>query len=122
MELHSCCNITWEFLYIIDPPTIFDRVAFTLTFILDFVIIYATIKFWKREWGNNPLIAENGITIITLSLAMSLVGMWAFKVQFQDISDVGFWSGFIVQVFNSLMSIVQLLSRGSTRGHSWAIW
>jgi len=120
--LPLCLNVSWEFLYIINPPTILDRVAFTIPFILDLFIVYATIKFWPREWGNSPLIAKNLITIITLSIAMSLVGMWAFKIQFQDITDVAFWSGFLVQVSNSLMSIMQLLSRGSTRGHSWGIW
>lgn len=96
--------------------------AFTIPFIVDLFLVYATTKFWPREWKNSPLIAENLVTIITLSIAMSLVGLWAFKIQFQGITDVAFWSGFILQVSISLMSIIQLLSRGSSRGHSWGIW
>lgn len=117
-----CSNVSWEFLYIIKSPTILDRIASTIPFIVDLFLVYATIKFWPREWKNSPLIAENLVTIITLSIVMSLVGLWAFKIQFQGITDVTFWSGFILQVSVSLMSIIQLLSRGSTRGHSWGIW
>jgi paspaline synthase len=96
--------------------------AFTIPFIVDVFLVYATIKFWPREWENSPLIAENLVAIITLSFAVCLIGLWAFKIQFEGITDVAFWSGFILQLFISSMSIMQLLSRGSTRGHSLGIW
>jgi paspaline synthase len=96
--------------------------AFSTAFIADLFLLYATVKFGPREWKNSPLVAENLVSIIAVSILTALVGHWAFMVQFKDITDATFWSGFIAQVFISWISVAHLLSRGNTRGHSWGIW
>ena len=91
-------------------------------FIADIFLVYATIKFGPREWKHSPLVANNFVPVIIVSAILGLWCHYAFLVQFRDTTDATFWAGFDAQVLISYFSIVQLLTRGSTRGHSWGIW
>nr|UUG60174.1 terpene cyclase [Mycoleptodicus sp. DH-2022a] len=121
--LAICCNITWEFIYgVVYPPAMAEQIAFMPWIFIDLVLMYGTVKFGPREWKHSPLVARNLTTILIIGVIMTLAAHWLFAIQFKDVTDASFWSGYFCQVVVSWSAIAQLISRCSTRGHSMTIW
>lgn len=116
-------NIAWEIIYgIFYPPGLAETIAFLPWVFIDLVLIYVTLKFGPREWAHAPLVARNLAIIIGISSATMFAAQWTFVQLFDDPGVACFWAGYACQVIVSWSALSQLLSRGSTRGHSMRIW
>lgn len=119
----SCANLTWELLYgLIYSPGWAEFVVFFPGFLVDICLVYVTLKFGPREWQQSPLVAANLGIVMTVGTLMTLAAHLAALDLFTDYTEASFWSAYVCQTTLSWYSIAQLLSRGSTKGHSMAIW
>ena len=119
----SCANIAWELIYgVFYPPGLAETIAFLPWVFIDLVLVYTTVKFGPREWKGAPLVAQNLQIIIAVGSAMMLAAHGTFVQLFDDQGVACFWAGYACQVVVSWSSLWQLVSRGSTRGHSMSIW
>lgn len=120
-----CLNITWELIYaLIYPPDAFNATFFLLEAVVDVFLFAATIRFGQEEWKHSPLVARNLSWVI---LVMTGLGFWLqLALASELIPAVGrqvvFYSSWPLQIVIGVGSIEQIVSRGSTRGHSWSIW
>jgi len=123
ISVRSCANIAWEIIYgVFYPPGLAETIAFLPWVFIDLVLGYATVKFGPREWAQAPLVARNLPVIIAIGSTVMLAAHWTFVMLFDDASIACFWAGYACQVIVSWSSLAQLVSRGSTRGHSMKIW
>ncbi|EMR85854.1 putative integral membrane protein [Botrytis cinerea BcDW1] len=121
--LSLCANIAWELIYgIIHPPGMAEFITFLPYFLVDLLLVNATIKFGPREWRHAPIVQKNLGMIVLVGSLMMLGAQWTFAELFTDFTQASFWSGYTCQVIVSWSAIAQLVSRESTRGHSIAIW
>lgn len=121
--LSLCANIAWELIYgIIHPPGMAEFITFLPYFLIDLLLVNATIKFGPREWRHAPIVQKNLGMIVLVGSLMMLGAQWTFAELFTDFTQASFWSGYTCQVIVSWSAIAQLVSRESTRGHSIAIW
>lgn len=115
--------MAWELIYgVFYPPGLVETIAFLPWVFIDLVLVYATLKFGPREWKQAPLVAQNLPAVIAIGCAMSLAAHGTFVQLFEDPGVACFWAGYACQVIVSWSALSQLLSRGSTRGHSMRIW
>lgn len=121
--LSLCANIAWELIYgMIHPPGTAEFVTFLPYFLIDLGLVYGTLKYGHREWAHAPLVRDNLTWVVVIGSAMMLGAHWTFAELFTDFTQASFWSGYMCQVVVSWSAIAQLLSRGSTRGHTLTIW
>lgn len=119
--LNITCEITWGFVYGIDP---FNTILFALWASVDLFLFYATIKYGKHEWRHAPLVADH---LALVCVVMSALGMWmqlAFASEAIPVigRKVVFYSSWPLQIVIGVGSIEQIVSRSSVRGHSLPIW
>jgi len=121
-----CANVAWEIIYsVVYPIGPAEQYGFLPSLVIDIFIIYTTVKFGASEWKHNPVVANNIGLLLTVGLSLFLLIHWGFVLLFvnsQDITQASFWSGFACQTTISWSAITQLIRRGTTRGHSMAIW
>lgn len=103
------------------PTSAAQVVAFVPWLAIDVGIIYTTWKFGPEEWKNSPLVARNLRWILLLGIAITTGAFWAF-IKTVGIDPASFYLGYSDQFLISCTSLVQILRRGSTAGHSWGIW
>lgn len=118
-----CNNFAWEIVYGIfySPPLFFVRLQSLCWLFLNFGIIYAAIKFSHNEWKHAPFVERNLTLIFVVGIIGCIAGQFAMAIQLgHHITFI--WSAKISQTILSIGSLCQLLSRGSTRGHSYTIW
>ncbi|KAM0139522.1 hypothetical protein ACHAO1_002893 [Botrytis cinerea] len=99
-----------------------EFITFLPYFLIDLLLVNATIKFGPREWRHAPIVQKNLGMIVLVGSLMMLGAQWTFAELFTDFTQASFWSGYTCQVIVSWSAIAQLVSRESTRGHSIAIW
>lgn len=121
----TCCNVTWELIYgFVYPPDPFNAVIFGLWAIIDVFLFVATARYGKHEWEHSPLVARN-LPLIMLVSAISAAWM-QLALASEFIPAIGreivFFSSWPLQIVLGASSLMQILSRNSTRGHSIHIW
>jgi paspaline synthase len=99
-----------------------ELAAFLPFFLIDLAIVRVTLKFGPREWGHAPLVAKNLGAIVLVGSLGILAAFWLHAEGFTDFTEASYWSGYTCQVIVSWSAIAQLISRGSTRGHTLTIW
>ena len=118
-----CANIARELTFSLFPPHSTGETITGIAWLaVDLGLIRSTLRFSQREWKYAPWIANNMGLIIASGSAVFLLLFWAWIEMSGSSYDVGFWSGFLLQNLLGFLSIGQILSRGSTRGHSLGIW
>jgi len=118
-----CANIAWEAIYaVFYPLSASETFTFVFWLAIDLGIVHSTITNAPREWKQAPLIANHMGLIIAFGSTLFLLLHWALITTIGSPDDAGLWSGFATQVLLGFGSVVHLLSRNSTRGHSLTIW
>lgn len=120
-----CLNIGWEAVYgFVYGPGRFNQLVFAQWMIIDAVLVYMTIKFGRYEWRRQPLVAKNLGWIV---LSGCIVSLWLhLAIAATFIPRIGrrvvAFTAWQLQVMISIGSVAQVLTRGNSAGHSWAIW
>jgi paspaline synthase len=118
-----CCNIACEFVYgLIYPPdiTIWPYI-FASWLALNFMVIYAAIKFAPNEWSHAPLVKQNLPWIFAVSIVIWMSAHLALVAHVGQ-SSAAAWSSWFCQLQLSAGGLCQLIVRGDTRGTSFFIW
>jgi len=118
-----------------------DRIIFGLWMLIDLALVYTTVKYGATEWQHAPVIRRHIGKIFIVMLAWCCVGLYAISVWWLDprhpvnpkvgkmyrgtegvdVHELGFWTSLMAQVVLSVMSLAQILVRGSSRGSSYSI-
>ncbi|KAI1389673.1 uncharacterized protein F4822DRAFT_399218 [Hypoxylon trugodes] len=118
-----CANISWELLYgVVYPTSVGQFVAFTSWLITDIGIVYVTIKFGPSQWKQAPMVANNLGLLLTAGIGTMIAMHLAFIKQIPSLDECALWSAFVCQVLLSGASVLHLMCRDNTSGHSWTIW
>ncbi|KAF2278579.1 uncharacterized protein EI97DRAFT_430856 [Westerdykella ornata] len=136
-------NLSWEIVFACYvAESLPEKSAFTVWMILDVGLVYAVVKHGAREWEASPLVARNIGKILGICVLWCCTMLWAFSkwwiqsyapahlvqgkiylgVNGIDTTELGWWTALAAQVVLSVMSLAQIVVRGSSRGASWAIW
>ncbi|KAJ5267343.1 hypothetical protein N7478_010736 [Penicillium angulare] len=118
-----CCNIACEFVYgVIYPPDIpIWPYIFASWLALNFLVVYAAMKFAPNEWSHAPLVEQNLPCIFAVSIAMWMSAHLTLVAHVGQ-SAAAAWSSWFCQLLLSAGGLCQLIVRGSTRGTSLFIW
>ncbi|KAJ5425432.1 fumitremorgin C monooxygenase [Penicillium sp. CMV-2018d] len=121
--LPLCCNFAWEFVYaIIYPPSNpIQRTVVTTWLVLNIFVVYFAIRFAQNEWIHAPLVQRH----MALLIAVSIVGFASGHLALAATVGPGRaanWGAFLCFTMLCAGSVGQLLSRGSSRGASYALW
>ncbi|KAI1173435.1 hypothetical protein F4777DRAFT_447358 [Nemania sp. FL0916] len=118
-----CANISWEITYgLFYPLSYVETAAFILWLLLDLGIVLSTVKFGTKQWRHPSLVARRIPTILVIGCGLSLLIHWQFIEALGSRDEAAFWSGFACQNLLGTLSVMQIISRGNTSGHSWSIW
>ena len=117
-----CVTVGWELVYgFVYPISLGESVAFLPFVFVNWLIIYTTVKFSPDEWRLVPLIQRHLSLVLAAGITVMGLVHWAF-VKYCTTPDIAvLWSGFLCQALLGFGSIAQLMSRDSTRGHSFGI-
>lgn len=136
-------NFAWEIVFsFYVSESLPEKATFTIWMILDIGLLYAVFKHGAREWAASPMVAGNISKILAICVLWCCVLLWAFckwwiesyspahpvpgKIYYGvngiDTTELGWWTALAAQVVLSVMSLAQILVRGSDRGTSWTIW
>ncbi|KAI3325548.1 hypothetical protein HD806DRAFT_450492 [Xylariaceae sp. AK1471] len=121
----TCYNVTWETIYaFIYPPDPFNAVFFGLWSISDIFLFVATARYGKHEWAHSPLVAGNLPLIMVLGVISAAWMQLALASELIPVigREIVFFSSWPLQIVLGAGSLMQILSRDSTRGHSIHIW
>jgi len=126
MPIYSLClNIAWETVFgFFYGPGLFNQIVFAQWMIIDAFLVYTTIVFGKEQWKRQPLVANNLRWIMLVGYVLSVALHLSIAGTFIPIIGrrVVAFTAWPLQVFISVGSFAQLISRGHTQGHSWGIW
>ncbi|KAJ7110089.1 hypothetical protein C8R44DRAFT_634856 [Mycena epipterygia] len=96
--LALAANISWEFVYTFVRPVhgVGRFFHFPWVFIDGFLLV-KTMKHGPNRWkDSSPLIADNFISLVLITLFMALSAQWSFARQFYE-SNSCFWSAYFCQ-------------------------
>ncbi|KIJ25848.1 hypothetical protein M422DRAFT_192918, partial [Sphaerobolus stellatus SS14] len=115
-------NVSWEFTYtfIYRLNGVGRFFHFPWVFI-DGILVYETVKYGPALWERSPLVANNFMAIVVLSLFIATSAQWTFAGQFSR-NNASFWSAYVCQNVLSWGSVWMLLTSGNSMGHSMSIW
>ncbi|KAI5778562.1 integral membrane protein [Geopyxis carbonaria] len=118
-----CNNMAWELVYsVIYPPAgKLEQGMILLWVLLDVVMMYSALRFSALEWRHAPAVQQLLPVIFAAGVPFCVWGHWALAVQLGPEYGI-FWGAVSCQIVLSVGALAQLLTRGSTRGASWAIW
>ncbi|KAI0189251.1 hypothetical protein F4808DRAFT_445696 [Astrocystis sublimbata] len=118
-----CANIGWELAYgVFYPLSYIETATFLVWVLIDCGIAHATVKSGPEQWRHAPLVGRNLATVIGVGCVTSLVAHCEFIKMFASSTEAAFWSGFACQNLLGVLSIIHIVSRGNTSGHSRSIW
>ena len=120
-----CMNIAWETVFgFVYPPGLLNQMAYLQWLVIDVFLVYTTVVFGKQQWRHQPLVANNLGSIIFFGCIFCMLLHLAIAATYVPLvgRQVVTFTGWTLQVFLSIGYDAQLLSRGHTKGHSWAIW
>lgn len=121
-DVYRFANVAWEFLFgVVAPTSVAQTVGFVPWLIIDIGIVYTTWRFGPAQWKASPMVADNMGLILAGGQAVVLGLLWAF-IKTVGVNAASFYIGYGDQLLISTTSVLHLMSRDSTRGHSWGIW
>ncbi|KAI1366911.1 hypothetical protein F5Y08DRAFT_300017 [Xylaria arbuscula] len=110
-----CANMGWELAYSVFYPLSYIETASLLLWVLiDLGLVFATVKFGVKQWSLAVIIGVG--CVASLVIHCGFIKMCASRV------EASFWSGFACQSLLGVLSVIQIVSRGHTNGHSRVIW
>ena len=114
-------NFAWEVIYSIrDFQTAGVQAVVNIAWMLcDAVIVFTYFKYGKREFPDNA--SRYFIPFSLLSFATCAVFQLAFLLEFPEGIDAATYSAFAQNAAMSIMFVVMLYRRGSSRGQSMLI-
>jgi paspaline synthase len=126
MPIYSLClNIAWETVFgFVYGPGRFNQLVFVQWMIVDAFLVYITVKFGRDQWKHQPLVANNLGWIMLVGYALSTALHLSIAATFVPVIGrrVVAFTAWPLQVFISVGSFAQIISRGHSQGHSWGIW
>ncbi|KAF1937487.1 phospholipase D/nuclease [Clathrospora elynae] len=136
-------NFGWEIVFALYVAVeVREQVIFTIWMLIDVGLVYTTVRYGANEWRHAPAVGRNIGKIFTGMLAWWCVALYAVSVWWLDVenpvnpkagkaykgvvgidtNELGFWTALVAQVVLSVMSLAQIMVRGSSRGSSYSIW
>ncbi|KAI4674862.1 uncharacterized protein J4E84_010303 [Alternaria hordeiaustralica] len=136
-------NFAWEIVFAIYvADELREKALFAIWGLLDMGIVYAAVTYGANEWGHAPAVGRNigkifAGMLVWWCIALYAVSSWWLDVDHPvnpkvgkayrgnlgiDKDELGFWTAMVAQVVLSVMSLAQLVVRGSSRGSSYSIW
>jgi paspaline synthase len=119
----QCLDIAWEITYgaIFPPSDFLVKLFFKFAFLSNGAVLYTTIKHGSREWDNAPLVKHNLALFYLVGITTSILGHVYIAEEIGPTMGC-FLSAIACQAILSVGCLGQLLTRGSTRGFSFALW
>ncbi|KAI4938772.1 uncharacterized protein J4E92_000053 [Alternaria infectoria] len=136
-------NFAWEIVFAIYvADELREKALFALWGLLDMGIVYAAVTYGANEWRHAPAVGRNigkifAGMLVWWCIALYAVSSWWLDVDHPvnpkvgkayrgnlgiDKDELGYWTAMVAQVVLSVMSLAQLVVRGSSRGSSYSIW
>jgi hypothetical protein len=116
--LALCANLSWEFVFsFVFPHGPVQRPVNIVWFSLDLIILYQLLRFGPGEFPRLPKKLFYGT--VTLALSMAFFAVVFITLEFEDFD--GAYSAFGQNLMMSVLFIVMLHNRGSSRGQSLSI-
>ncbi len=115
-----CANISWEFTFsfLYPPQNTAQWLINLLWFILDIIIIYTYLRFGRPDFTSLlPKVLFYLTFVMMVGIAFVLI--YTSVPEFNDL--VGKYSAFTIDFMMSMLFVIMLLQRGSTRGQSFYI-
>ncbi|KAB8078883.1 hypothetical protein BDV29DRAFT_187564 [Aspergillus leporis] len=118
----QCLDIAWEITYgaIFSPSDFLVKLFFKFAFLSNGAVLYTTIKHGSREWDNAPLVKHNLALFYLVGIMTSILGHVYIAEEIGPTMGC-FLSAIACQAILSVGCLGQLLTRGSTRGFSFAL-
>jgi paspaline synthase len=117
-----CCNIAFEFVYLLNPPeNVSSLMVIACWLALNVPVVVTAIRFAPREWGHAPFVQRNLPWIFAVSIISWMTAHLALIAQLGPAAAVS-WSAWFCLLFFSSGSLCQLMDRGGSRGTSLFIW
>jgi hypothetical protein len=111
-----CLNVSWEFYFtFLTNIQMTYRMANGLFFIFDLGVLYTCYRYGREDF-DWPILKQHFLTFLTASLALSLVGVYAFVTAFGDTYG-GLFAAINTPLYSALL-IAMLLRRNSVKGQS----
>ena len=118
-----CANIAWELTYgFVHPLSPIETIAAVPWLVIDLGIAHTILKFGPAEWASSPTAQQHLPAMLIAGSTLMYAWLQSFTASCATAGEAAFSSGFLCQVFLGFVSVAQLLSRDSTRGHSMSIW
>ena len=120
-----CLNVAWETVFgFVYGPGLVNQIVFGQWMIVDAFLVYTTVKYGKRQWRQQPLIANHLGWIIVFGCIFCLCLHLSIAATFVPVVGrrVVPFTAWPMQLLINVGCLAQLLSRGHSEGHSWAIW
>ncbi|PWY93853.1 hypothetical protein BO94DRAFT_572424 [Aspergillus sclerotioniger CBS 115572] len=120
-------NFAWEIVFTLHfADTPIKNAAFLMWAVIDVGLVWQTLKYGKYEWEHAPLVRDNLGKILFGLTCWCMLGHWLFLdwwfSRFEDPTECKFWDGGLSQLFISVLSVNQLITRGHTGANTIAIW
>ncbi|KAE8849549.1 hypothetical protein PTNB73_10490 [Pyrenophora teres f. teres] len=136
-------NFAWEIVFAaFVTEEAGSRAIFGLWMLIDLALVYTTVKYGATEWKHAPVVGRNIGKIFFVMLVWCWLGLYAISAWWLDpenpvnpkvgkiyrgtkgvdVNELGFWTSLVGQVVLSIMSLAQIVVRGSSRGSSYSIW
>ncbi|KAL8638922.1 MAG: hypothetical protein Q9228_003974 [Teloschistes exilis] len=126
MPIYSLClNIAWETVFgFVYGPGLLNQIVFAQWMVVDAFLVYTTVKYGRQQWRQQPMIANNLGLIMAVGIFLALCLHFAAAATFVPVIGrrVVPFTAWILQMFISIGSLAQLISRGHTQGHTLGIW
>lgn len=126
MPIYSLClNIAWEAVFgFVYGPGLLNQMVFAQWMVVDAFLVYTTVKYGRHQWRQQPMIANNLGLIMAVGIFLALCLHLAIAATFVPVVGrrVVPFTAWTSQMFVSIGSLAQLISRGHTQGHSLGIW
>lgn len=136
-------NFAWEIVFAsFVSVELEEKVIYIIWMLADMSLVYAVVVYGANEWKHAPAVARNIGKIFALMLAWWCVSLYAIcawwldptnpvnpklgkvykGVEGIDKIELGFWTALAAQVVLSVMSLGQIIVRGTSGGSSYTIW
>lgn len=117
-----CCDIAFEFVFsVLYPPTEAPILQYVFGSWMagSVMVVFATIRFMPNEWKHAPLVQQNILSILAVTILGWMTAHLALVAQF-GADDGSAWGGCLCQLLLGAGSLCQLIVRGSSRGASFS--
>jgi hypothetical protein len=136
-------DFAWEMVFALYvAEELREKIIFTIWALIDVGLVYAAVTYGANEWKHAPAVGRNVGKIFACMLAWWCIALYALSSWWTDVDDpvnpkagksyrgiegidtdeLGFLTALVAQVALSVMSLAQIVVRGSSRGSSYSIW